>query len=119
MPDSHAPLGEGIVRIKIQKVSVLFWCSYINGGKKRDGQTTFRHGDIGFAVLHRDQGKIAESVFRDDLADILAYFLTWNAAPMVLGCIVMLTITFSVINLIVDLLYAYIDPRIKAQYKKK
>ena len=39
--------------------------------------------------------------------------------PMVLGCIVMLTITFSVINLIVDLLYAYIDPRIKAQYKKK
>ena len=37
----------------------------------------------------------------------------------VLGCIVMLTITFSVINLIVDLLYAYIDPRIKAQYKKK
>lgn len=40
-------------------------------------------------------------------------------APMVLGCIVMLTITFSVINLIVDLLYAYIDPRIKAQYKKK
>ena len=79
MPDSHAPLGEGIIRIKIQKVPVLFWFSYINGGKKRDGQTTFRHGDIGLAVLHRDQGKIAESVFRDDLADILAYFLTWNA----------------------------------------
>ena len=31
----------------------------------------------------------------------------------------MLTISFCVINLIVDRRYAYIDPRIKAQYKKK
>lgn len=36
----------------------------------------------------------------------------------VLGCIVVLTITFSVVNLLVDILYAFIDPRIKAQYKK-
>lgn len=36
----------------------------------------------------------------------------------VLGCIVILTITFSVVNLLVDILYAFIDPRIKAQYKK-
>ena len=37
--------------------------------------------------------------------------------PMVLGGVIMLTITFSVINLLVDILYAFIDPRIKAQYR--
>ena len=36
----------------------------------------------------------------------------------VLGNIVILTITFSCVNLLVDILYAFIDPRIKAQYKK-
>lgn len=39
--------------------------------------------------------------------------------PIVMGGIVLLTITFSVVNLLVDILYAYIDPRIKAQYKRK
>ncbi len=39
--------------------------------------------------------------------------------PIVMGGIVLLTITFSVVNLLVDILYAFIDPRIKAQYKKK
>lgn len=36
--------------------------------------------------------------------------------PMVLGCIIVFTIGFSLVNLIVDLLYAFVDPRIKAQY---
>jgi len=36
--------------------------------------------------------------------------------PVVLGCIVMFTISFSIINLIVDLAYAFVDPRIRAQY---
>lgn len=39
--------------------------------------------------------------------------------PIVMGGIVLLTITFSVVNLLVDILYAFIDPRIKAQYKRK
>ena len=33
--------------------------------------------------------------------------------PMVLGCIVLLTILFSVLNLVIDLCYAVADPRIK------
>jgi peptide/nickel transport system permease protein len=37
--------------------------------------------------------------------------------PMVLGSIIVFTILFSIINLIVDLLYAFLDPRIKAAYK--
>jgi peptide/nickel transport system permease protein len=39
--------------------------------------------------------------------------------PTVLGCIVIMAITVAVSNLIVDLLYAYIDPRIKAQYRSR
>lgn len=38
--------------------------------------------------------------------------------PMVTGCIILKTITISVILLIVDLLYAAVDPRIRAQYAK-
>ena len=37
--------------------------------------------------------------------------------PSVLGCIIIFTVCFSVCNLIVDLLYGFIDPRIKAAYK--
>jgi len=37
--------------------------------------------------------------------------------PMVLGSIIIFTILFCVVNLIVDLLYAFLDPRIKAAYK--
>lgn len=37
--------------------------------------------------------------------------------PSVLGCVVVLSVLFTVVNLFVDILYAYIDPRIKAQYK--
>ncbi len=37
--------------------------------------------------------------------------------PVVLGCIIVFTLGFSIVNLLVDLLYALIDPRIKAQYK--
>lgn len=38
--------------------------------------------------------------------------------PMVTGCIVLTTMLVSVVNLIVDIIYAYVDPRIKAQYMK-
>lgn len=37
--------------------------------------------------------------------------------PVVQGGVLLLAVTFSVVNLMVDVLYAYIDPRIKAQYK--
>ena len=36
--------------------------------------------------------------------------------PVVQGSVVFLAILFSLIMLVVDLAYAYIDPRIKAQY---
>ncbi len=36
--------------------------------------------------------------------------------PMMMGCIVLIAMTVSVINLLVDLSYAMIDPRIREQY---
>ena len=35
--------------------------------------------------------------------------------PCVLGAVILLSLTFSLINLLVDLLYSFIDPRIKSQ----
>jgi peptide/nickel transport system permease protein len=37
---------------------------------------------------------------------------------MVTGALVMTTLLVSVANLIIDIVYAYVDPRIKAQYTK-
>ena len=37
--------------------------------------------------------------------------------PMVQGGVLFIAVTFSIVNLLVDLLYAYIDPRIKAELK--
>lgn len=37
--------------------------------------------------------------------------------PTVLASVVFLAATFSIVNLAVDILYAYVDPRIKSQYK--
>lgn len=36
--------------------------------------------------------------------------------PMVLGCILFVAVSFAVVNLIVDLLYSFVDPRIKSQF---
>jgi peptide/nickel transport system permease protein len=37
--------------------------------------------------------------------------------PVVQGCVIFLGITFSLIMLLVDLLYAFVNPRIRAQYE--
>ena len=36
--------------------------------------------------------------------------------PVVLGCVLFVAVTFAIVNLIVDILYIYVDPRIKTQY---
>ena len=37
--------------------------------------------------------------------------------PIVQGGVLFIAVTFSVVNLFVDILYAFVDPRIKSQYK--
>lgn len=36
--------------------------------------------------------------------------------PMVMGCVLFVAVTFALVNLIVDILYTFIDPRVKSQY---
>jgi len=36
--------------------------------------------------------------------------------PMVLGCVLVFALSFSIVNLIIDILYSFVDPRIKANY---
>ena len=38
--------------------------------------------------------------------------------PCVLGAVVMLAVIVTCINLLVDIIYAFVDPRIKSQYKR-
>lgn len=37
--------------------------------------------------------------------------------PVVMGCVILLAITFSLVMLLTDIAYSYVDPRIKAQYE--
>lgn len=38
--------------------------------------------------------------------------------PIVLGCVIIMATMFSLVNLLVDIIYAFVDPRIKSLYKK-
>ena len=39
--------------------------------------------------------------------------------PMVMGGTIALAVMFSIIMLIVDLIHAFVDPRVKAKYKRR
>lgn len=39
--------------------------------------------------------------------------------PLTLGCVLLMSAFYSVITLVIDILYSYIDPRIKAEYSRK
>jgi len=68
-------------------------------------------GLLGGAVL-------TETVFSiPGLGILMVNAIRQMDTPMILGSIIVFTILFSVINLIVDILYAFLDPRIKAAYK--
>ncbi len=60
---------------------------------------------------------LTESVFGlPGIGRLMIDSITGRDIPMVLGCIIVFTVAFSIVNLIVDILYAFVDPRIKAQY---
>jgi peptide/nickel transport system permease protein len=39
--------------------------------------------------------------------------------PVINGCVIVLSVCVCIVNIIVDVMYAYLDPRIKAQYDSK
>lgn len=63
---------------------------------------------------------ITENVFAwPGLGRLVVEAIKSRDTPVVLGCVVVISVLFSIVNLIVDILYAYVDPRIKSQYAKK
>ena len=52
------------------------------------------------------------------IGSLLVEAIRVKNTPIVLAIVVILAIFFSVINLCIDILYAFFDPRIKAEYKK-
>lgn len=61
---------------------------------------------------------IVENVFSwPGLGNFLLTSIQRKDTPAVLGGVVFMTMVFCLVNLAVDIIYAYVDPRIKAQYK--
>ncbi len=61
---------------------------------------------------------ITETVFAwPGVGRLMVQSVSSRDVPMVLGCVVTLSICYSVVNLIADLLYGFVDPRIKSMYK--
>ncbi len=61
---------------------------------------------------------VNETVFSlPGLGTLMINAINQKNEPVVLGCLITFAIVFSLVNLFVDILYAFIDPRIKSQYK--
>lgn len=76
---------------------------------------------IGFVFAGQFGGAVvAETIF--SIPGLGSYMITAiqkRDYPAVQGSVLVISIVFSLIMLLIDLLYAFIDPRIKAQYKSK
>lgn len=58
-----------------------------------------------------------ESVFAiGGIGSLVIKGINNNDTPMVVGCVVIISICSVLINLLVDIVYAFLDPRIKGQY---
>jgi peptide/nickel transport system permease protein len=63
---------------------------------------------------------LTETVFSiPGMGRLLVEAINQRDTPCVLGTLVIMAICVAVSNLIVDLIYAYIDPRVRAQYGAK
>jgi len=63
---------------------------------------------------------ITESVFSfPGLGILMTNGINQKDTPVILGSLVVMALSVGICNLIVDLIFAFVDPRIKSQYKKK
>ena len=61
---------------------------------------------------------IAETVFSwPGLGRLMVTAIVERDIPVVLGTVTFMAIMFSIVNLVVDIIYAFVDPRIKSQYR--
>ncbi len=63
---------------------------------------------------------LTETVFSwPGLGRLMVEAIKSKDIPLVLGSVIFLAVMFTVVNLAVDIVYAFVDPRIKSQYKRK
>ncbi len=63
---------------------------------------------------------LTETIFSwPGLGRLMVDSITSKDIPMVLGAVIFMATMFSFVNLFVDILYAFLDPRIKSQYGSK
>jgi peptide/nickel transport system permease protein len=61
---------------------------------------------------------LTETVFSwPGLGRLMVDAITRKDIPMVLGSVIFMAVMFSIVNLAVDIIYAFVDPRIKSQNK--
>lgn len=61
---------------------------------------------------------LVETVFSwPGIGRLLVDAIKLKDTPLVLGLVLVMAVSFTVINLVIDILYAFFDPRVKAQYK--
>ena len=61
---------------------------------------------------------LTESIFSiPGIGRLMVDSIKMRDFPTVQGGVLIIALAFSIVNLLVDLLYAFVDPRIKAQYK--
>ena len=63
---------------------------------------------------------ISEQIFSiPGLGKLMIDSINMRDYPMVRGGVLMLAFTFSIMNLLVDILYTFIDPRLKTEFAVK
>lgn len=63
---------------------------------------------------------IVEQIFGiPGVGNLMMTSINFRDYPMVRGCVLLMALTFSVVNLLVDLIYAAVDPRIRSQFAGK
>jgi peptide/nickel transport system permease protein len=61
---------------------------------------------------------LTESIFSiPGIGRLMVESIKMRDFPVVQGGVLFVAVSFSLVNLLVDLLYAYVDPRIKSQFK--
>ena len=74
---------------------------------------------IAFATQERDGGLSVYNELVDWLLRMEFTVLGCNPLPIVTGSVVFLAILFCLVMLVVDILYAFVDPRIRARYERQ
>lgn len=62
---------------------------------------------------------LTESIFSiAGIGKLMVDSIKLRNTPVVQGGVIFIAFTLSIVNLLVDILYAYVDPRIRSQYMK-